>query len=148
TVYTALLERYCARKPAASEDGNEADAAQAEIWHKPSVIGTDYDWLDRFCRRRIGHPAVRHGPVGVNFNRAPIAVVVVLAAAAYGFAPSYLLQKPPLRRWNRRDDASLDLLASINGKLLVEALAARLARIGLDIDPEIGRPPNGRICQT
>jgi len=59
---------------------------------------------------------VRHGPVGVNFNRAPIAVVVVLAAAAYGFAPSYFLQEPVPRRWNGRDDVTLDLLASINGK--------------------------------
>src|SRR5712671_501232 len=148
-----MLERYWARKPAASEAGNEADAAQAEICHKPLVdieAGAGrraYDGLDRLCRRRIGHSAVRHGPVGVNFNRAPIAVVVVLAAAAHGFAPSYFLQEPPPRRWNGRDDATLDLLASINGKRLVELLAARLARIGLDIDPEIGRPLNSRFYQ-
>src|SRR6266481_8143544 len=148
-----MLERYWARKPAASEAGNEADAAQAEICHKPLVdieAGAGrraYDGLDRLCRRRIGHSAVRHGPVGVNFNRAPIAVVVVLAAAAHGFAPSYFLQEPPPRRWNGRDDVTLDLLASTNGKRLVEPLAARLARIGLDIDPEIGRPLNSRFYQ-
>src|SRR5258708_32937583 len=119
-----MLERYWARKTPASEAGNEADAAQAEICHKPLIdieAGTGrraYDGLDRFCRRRIGHSAVRHGPGGVNLNRAPIAVFVVLAAPAYGVAPSYLPQAPPPRSWNRRADASLDLLASSDGRRL------------------------------
>src|SRR5258706_15817237 len=107
-----MLERYWARKPAASEAGNEADAAQAEICHKPLVeieAGAGrraYDGLDRLCRRRIGHSAMRHGPVGVNFNPAPITVVVILAGTAHACTPSSLLQAPPPRRWNARDDAT------------------------------------------
>src|SRR5258708_15971608 len=96
-----MLERYWARKTPASEAGNEADAAQAEICHKPLIdieAGTGrraFDGLDRFCRRRIGHSAMRHGPLVVNFNRAPIAVVVVLASAAHVFSTTIFLHAPP-----------------------------------------------------
>src|SRR5262245_28647879 len=139
-----MLERNCAHKPAASEEGNLAVAGQAEIRHKPSVdieAGTGRradDGADRPYRRGIVKSEPRPGAKGVDFDRAPIAVVVVRAAAAHRFAPGFFLQEPG--RWHGRGDAGLDLGASAIGKRLVELLAARLARIGLDIDPGIGRP--------